>query len=174
MPWNYLPTSNNIDEDDCDSSFNEDDQLDKKSASLTENKPKNRWSKEEDELLNRLCEQFPTSSKDWKLISSNFMNPVRSEYQCQQRWQKVLNPDLIKGPWTKEEDAKVIELVQKYGPKRWSLIAKHLRGRLGKQCRERWHNHLNPEIKKTAWTDSRREAWNFLFTITACAESSVS
>ena len=155
MPWNYLPTSNiNIDEDDCDSSFNEDDQLDKKSASLAENKPKNRWSKEEDELLNRLCEQYPTASKDWKLISSNFTNPPRTEYQCQQRWQKVLNPDLIKGPWTKEEDAKVIELVQKYGPKRWSLIAKHLRGRLGKQCRERWHNHLNPEIKKTAWTDS--------------------
>lgn len=61
---------------------------------------------------------------------------------------------MIKGPWTKEEDAKVIELVQKFGPKRWSLIAKHLRGRLGKQCRERWHNHLNPDIKKTAWTDS--------------------
>ena len=57
------------------------------------------------------------------------------------------------GPWTKEEDEKVIELVRKYGPKRWTLIAKHLKGRIGKQCRERWHNHLNPEIKKTAWTD---------------------
>lgn len=61
---------------------------------------------------------------------------------------------LKKGPWTKDEDAKVIELVQKYGPKRWSLIAKHLRGRLGKQCRERWHNHLNPDIKKTAWSEN--------------------
>jgi transcriptional activator Myb len=28
-----------------------------------------------------------------------------------------------------------------------------LKGRIGKQCRERWHNHLNPSIKKTAWTD---------------------
>lgn len=117
-------------------------------------KAKNRWTKEEDEVLQRLCEQFPTQSKDWKAISTHFTSPVRSEYQCQQRWQKVLNPDLIKGPWTKEEDAKVIELVHKYGPKRWSLIAKHLRGRLGKQCRERWHNHLNPDIKKTAWTES--------------------
>lgn len=25
---------------------------------------------------------------------------------------------------------------------------------VGKQCRERWHNHLNPDIKKTAWTDA--------------------
>lgn len=48
----------------------------------------------------------------------------------------------------------MIELVQKFGPKRWSLIAKHLRGRLGKQCRERWHNHLNPDIKKTAWSEA--------------------
>ena len=47
----------------------------------------------------------------------------------------------------------MIELVKKYGPKRWTLIAKHLKGRIGKQCRERWHNHLNPEIKKTAWTE---------------------
>eukprot|EP00520_Triparma_pacifica_P009649 CAMPEP_0118651784 /NCGR_PEP_ID=MMETSP0785-20121206/10966_1 /TAXON_ID=91992 /ORGANISM="Bolidomonas pacifica, Strain CCMP 1866" /LENGTH=422 /DNA_ID=CAMNT_0006544251 /DNA_START=160 /DNA_END=1425 /DNA_ORIENTATION=- len=26
-------------------------------------------------------------------------------------------------------------------------------GRTGKQCRERWHNHLNPNIKKGAWTE---------------------
>lgn len=28
-----------------------------------------------------------------------------------------------------------------------------MNGRIGKQCRERWHNHLNPEINKTAWTE---------------------
>jgi myb proto-oncogene protein len=33
-----------------------------------------------------------------------------------------------------------------------SFIASHLTGRLGKQCRERWFNHLNPDIKKEAWT----------------------
>eukprot|EP00048_Salpingoeca_helianthica_P016289 m.231504 g.231504 ORF g.231504 m.231504 type:complete len:573 (-) comp18382_c0_seq1:252-1970(-) len=60
--------------------------------------------------------------------------------------------EIIKGPWTKEEDEKVIELVRSLGAKRWSVIAAHLKGRIGKQCRERWHNHLNPEIKKTPWT----------------------
>uniref|UniRef100_A0A5B7BW22 Uncharacterized protein n=1 Tax=Davidia involucrata TaxID=16924 RepID=A0A5B7BW22_DAVIN len=34
---------------------------------------------------------------------------------------------------------------------KWSVIAKSLPGRIGKQCRERWHNHLNPDIKKDAW-----------------------
>lgn len=51
------------------------------------------------------------------------------------------------------KNPQVIELVQKYGAKRWSVIAKHLKGRIGKQCRERWHNHLNPEVKKTSWTE---------------------
>ncbi|XP_073731541.1 transcriptional activator Myb isoform X2 [Misgurnus anguillicaudatus] len=110
---------------------------------------KTRWTREEDEKLLRLVEHH--GSEDWKVIAS-FL-PSRTDVQCQHRWQKVLNPELIKGPWTKEEDQRVIELVQKYGPKRWSVIAKHLKGRIGKQCRERWHNHLNPEVKKTSWTE---------------------
>ncbi|NXJ83132.1 MYBA protein, partial [Trogon melanurus] len=108
-----------------------------------------KWTRDEDERLKKLVEQNGT--EDWAFIASHLQN--RSDFQCQHRWQKVLNPELIKGPWTKEEDQRVIELVQKYGPKRWSLIAKHLKGRIGKQCRERWHNHLNPEVKKSSWTE---------------------
>ncbi|XP_075405729.1 myb-related protein A isoform X3 [Tenrec ecaudatus] len=108
-----------------------------------------KWTRDEDDKLKKLVEQHGTD--DWTLIASQLQN--RSDFQCQHRWQKVLNPELIKGPWTKEEDQRVIELVQKYGPKRWSLIAKHLKGRIGKQCRERWHNHLNPEVKKSSWTE---------------------
>jgi hypothetical protein len=55
---------------------------------------------------------------------------------------------LQRGPWSAEEDAKVTELVERFGPKRWSEIAQHLPGRVGKQCRERWCNHLDPDIKK--------------------------
>lgn len=49
----------------------------------------------------------------------------------------VLQVELIKGPWSTEEDNLVVELVARYGPKRWSIIASHLKGRIGKQCRER-------------------------------------
>ncbi|XP_014666376.1 PREDICTED: myb-related protein A-like isoform X2 [Priapulus caudatus] len=108
-----------------------------------------RWSREEDEKLKKMVDAHSTN--DWKVVASFF--PDRSDVQCQHRWQKVVNPELIKGPWTKEEDEYVVKLVKQYGPKRWSLIAKHLNGRIGKQCRERWHNHLNPDIKKTAWTE---------------------
>jgi len=45
-------------------------------------------------------------------------------------------------------------LVQQEGKNiRWTLIAKSLHGRKGKQCRERWYNKLDPSIKKKCWTD---------------------
>lgn len=110
---------------------------------------KGRWTKDEDEKLKDLVDEI--GSENWKEVARQFSD--RTDVQCLQRWQKVLNPELVKGPWTKEEDDKVVELVRRYGPKRWSLIAQHLKGRIGKQCRERWHNHLNPDIKKTAWTE---------------------
>lgn len=45
----------------------------------------------------------------------------------------------------------MIELVEKYKPEKWSFIASYLPGRIGKQCRERWFNHLNPHVKKANW-----------------------
>ena len=64
---------------------------------------------------------------------------------------------MIKGPWSKEEDKLLAENVKKFGAKNWSHIAHALPGRIGKQCRERWHNHLNPDIKKEDWSD--HEEW---------------
>lgn len=59
---------------------------------------------------------------------------------------------IIKGPWTKDEDGKLNELINCFGPKNWSKIAELMKTRIGKQCRERWHNHLHPNIKKTPFT----------------------
>lgn len=41
----------------------------------------------------------------------------------------------------------LIQLVEQFGVRKWSHIAQALPGRIGKQCRERWHNHLRPDIK---------------------------
>jgi hypothetical protein len=37
---------------------------------------------------------------------------------------------------------------------KWSMVAEKLPGRIGKQCRERWFNHLDPCIKKGDWSQS--------------------
>ncbi|XP_040002089.1 transcriptional activator Myb-like [Xiphias gladius] len=102
-----------------------------------------------DEKLQRLVNEFGSNS--WPSVSLHFKGQ-RSVVDCQQRWQQIKNPELVKGPWTQKEDERVTELVHRYGVKRWSLIAKHLLSRNGKQCRERWHNHLNPTVKKSGWT----------------------
>jgi hypothetical protein len=62
---------------------------------------------------------------------------------------RIIHPE----PWTEEEDNLLHRLVRKFGPEKWTSIASNLPGREGKQCRERWHNHLNPEIKKSPWSD---------------------
>ncbi|KAJ4835432.1 hypothetical protein Tsubulata_039320 [Turnera subulata] len=61
--------------------------------------------------------------------------------------------NLIKGQWTEEEDRKLIRLVKQFGVRKWAQIAERLAGRAGKQCRERWHNHLRPDIKKDGWSE---------------------
>ncbi|KAI0502029.1 hypothetical protein KFK09_016974 [Dendrobium nobile] len=106
------------------------------------------WTPEEDKTLRRAVELH--KGRSWKKIAESI--PDRTEVQCLHRWQKVINPELVKGSWTPLEDDVIINLVAKYGPTKWSVIAKSLPGRIGKQCRERWHNHLNPEIRKDSWT----------------------
>ena len=112
-------------------------------------------------------------SIDWTMIASHHRltklerlksNPntyCRKAAECMRRFIKLSGAakggaekmGANKGPWTDEEDQKVRELVAKYGAKKWTQIANELPGRIGKQCRERWHNHLNPEIKKSPWTE---------------------
>lgn len=62
-----------------------------------------------------------------------------------------LRPGLVKGPWSSAEDDAIRECMKR-GVVRWADIAMHVPGRNGKQCRERWHNHLNPDIYKGTWT----------------------
>lgn len=109
-----------------------------------------RWTFDEDKRLREAVEVY--EGKNWKKIASTAFGGEKTDVQCLHRWQKVLRPGLVKGPWTRDEDMMVVNLVAKYGLKKWSLIASHLKGRLGKQCRERWYNHLNPDIKKDAWS----------------------
>lgn len=64
---------------------------------------------------------------------------------------------LMKRLWLPEEDEVLGRIVKAQGPGNWAYIAKHLPGRIGKQCRERWYNHLCPSIKKAEW--SPEEKW---------------
>jgi hypothetical protein len=66
-------------------------------------------------------------------------------------------------PWTlsvfpSQEDTAIAALVLELGCKSWISVSQVLVKRFGlkdrsaKQCRERWHNHLNPAVSKAPWT----------------------
>ncbi|KAK8665546.1 hypothetical protein V6N13_005712 [Hibiscus sabdariffa] len=59
----------------------------------------------------------------------------------------------VKVQWTPVEDGWLEYLVSTYERTTWTEFAMALPGREGKQCRERWHNHLKPGIKKDPWSE---------------------
>jgi len=88
-------------------------------------------------------------SKNWKKISKYLK--TRTPVQCLHRWTKILRPGLVKGPWTIEEDKQLLNWIKINGPCKWSKCSIIIQGRSGKQCRERWFNTLNPNVKKGNW-----------------------
>ncbi|CAN1184279.1 Transcription factor MYB3R-5 [Linum perenne] len=123
--------------------------FDSRATGPTRHSIKKDWTQREDCLLTKSVQKF--EGKRWRKIAECI--PGRSVSQCFYRWNRVLNPAIYKGTWTKEEDDCISVLVRKHGPRKWSVIARFLPGRLGKQCRERWHNHLDPAIKIACWTE---------------------
>ncbi|EAY19115.1 Myb-like DNA-binding domain containing protein [Trichomonas vaginalis G3] len=59
---------------------------------------------------------------------------------------------IAKRPFTPQEDQILIKFFMANGPHNWSSLANVLQSRTPKQCRERWHNHLDPKINKGPWT----------------------
>ncbi|KAK9048172.1 hypothetical protein SSX86_032865 [Deinandra increscens subsp. villosa] len=60
---------------------------------------------------------------------------------------------LKKGPWTPEEDQKLLAYIEENGHGSWrALPAKAGLQRCGKSCRLRWTNYLRPDIKRGKFT----------------------
>ncbi|MCQ2815927.1 MAG: hypothetical protein MJ252_01555 [archaeon] len=88
-----------------------------------------------------------------KILNSKKRSSNKKSYNSTTSKSNISN----KGPWTETEDKLLIDLVEKYGAEKWSFIANYFTDRIGKQCRERWFNHLNPDVKKSNWSSS--EEW---------------
>ncbi|ESQ41672.1 hypothetical protein EUTSA_v10014050mg [Eutrema salsugineum] len=65
---------------------------------------------------------------------------------------------LKKGPWTQEEDEKLIDHIQKHGHGSWRALPKQAGlNRCGKSCRLRWTNYLRPDIKRGNFTEEEEQ-----------------
>ncbi|KAK7275059.1 hypothetical protein RIF29_16166 [Crotalaria pallida] len=65
---------------------------------------------------------------------------------------------LKKGPWTQEEDQKLVNYIEKHGHGSWRALPK-LAGlnRCGKSCRLRWTNYLRPGIKRGKFSQEEEQ-----------------
>ncbi|XVF39516.1 hypothetical protein PTKIN_Ptkin01aG0041000 [Pterospermum kingtungense] len=65
---------------------------------------------------------------------------------------------LKKGPWTPEEDQKLVHYIKQHGHGSWRALPR-LAGlnRCGKSCRLRWTNYLRPDIKRGKFSQEEEQ-----------------
>ncbi|KAI8339149.1 hypothetical protein BC941DRAFT_394594 [Chlamydoabsidia padenii] len=94
---------------------------------------RSRWTDEEDMALKASVAVYGIGN--WCHIQRNI--PGRTDMQCRERWANVLDPTLVQGPFSDEENIKLTRLVEEYGRK-WSMIAEHMPGRTDNICLRAW------------------------------------
>lgn len=91
-------------------------------------------------------------SVDGNCTVARIVSPDATAQQCQNRYQRSLDPTLKRGPWSPTEDAKLHLAVSAYGNS-WMDVASMMEGRGNEQCRDRWNERLDPRINREAWTE---------------------
>ena len=114
---------------------------------------------------NNTSENLNNLNQENNFLKTNILN-TNETFQNKNNQNLTFKIVKRRDPWDKKEDEAIIELVNKHGTTNWTIIANELaliyksKQRNGKQCRERWHNHLDPIVKKDNWTE---EEENILF-----------
>ncbi|KAG5034553.1 Transcription factor MYB93 [Glycine soja] len=81
---------------------------------------------------------------------------------------------LKKGPWTPEEDQKLVQHIQKHGHGSWRALPKQAGlNRCGKSCRLRWTNYLRPDIKRGKFSQEEEQTILHLHSILGNKWSSI-
>ncbi|CAD8170208.1 unnamed protein product [Paramecium octaurelia] len=116
------------------------------------------WSREEDQILKDIAEQF-YDKNNWTELTIKFNSLSRTQRypkQIRERWKNVLNPAIQKSLWDSKEKLNLIQLVYKYG-KRWSLIQHHIKGRSENQIKNQYNGITRSLKKEKISNDEERE-----------------
>jgi hypothetical protein len=107
-----------------------------------------KWSENEDI---KLKDAVQTHGTNWAAIATCV--PGRTRNQCKKRWYNAVNPNITltggrSGPWTDDENSKLMDAVQTHGDKDWIALSALVPGRTKMQCYCRWRDVLNPIIDR--------------------------
>lgn len=106
---------------------------------------KGTWSEQEDRLLT----QVVTSNNFLKWSEIAELVPERSAKQCRERWVCNLDPQIVRGMWSPEEDKSILSLQETVGNK-WAKIASYLPGRTENSVKTRYKSIMRAITR--AWT----------------------
>ena len=116
-----------------------------------ENATRGGWTATEDDALHTAVTRFENKPVKWNQVAQ-FVE-TRTRIQCRQRWMMVLHPGTTKGPWkTKEDDALRAAVCLYKGDLDWNKLSESVPNRGIAQIRDRWLNHLDPNINKSAFS----------------------
>jgi hypothetical protein len=101
-----------------------------------------KWTAEEDKKLTAGLKKF---GADWIAVAT--MVPGRTNAKCHQRWTQFLDPEIIPGEWSPQEDTMLTKAVTKFGND-WGRVAAMLPGRPPHHCRMRWNKYVDPSIER--------------------------
>ena len=125
----------------------------RKSKAIVKKSPKISATWTEEQYL-KLINLVKEHGENWDKIILHFTDKTVND--CIQKF-KNSQRSIRKGNWTEEEDTVLLDWVDRKGPKKWTECSKLIKGRCGKQCRERWVNILNPDVKKGNWSNHEQK-----------------
>ena len=121
-----------------------------KNENLNKNYTKE-WTNEENEIL--MEQYFKLGNRNLKKLSE--LLKTKSTQQINYRIKKIESKNKMRS-FTRQDDLKIIELVEKYGIN-WEIISKNFPDFSPEILEERYYNKLDPKLKRTKFTEEEDE-----------------
>ena len=97
------------------------------------------------------AEYYESGAHKFQSKYAQNVSHINTEFQDQQS--EMIFGRKRPNAWSHEEDIKLVEAVNMYGVKSWSMVAWYVGGGRSKsQCSQRWTRGLDPRLKKESWS----------------------